>query len=306
MMNKCLHSLSLLLFFIAVVVVFGLGNHVAHATNPESTNFTLTNDQIIPGLSEGQSSSFTVIGQNSPIIGYSESDSFSNVSVIMGELAPPITDRTCNESCATDSNCTGDLVCYGGRCRSSENVSDTSCPVTSTATASPTPTASPRSRAFFPRMREFLEGLLPSQLFDIAFEIDNSTIEEIRELVAIVIFDSFGTETTPVNMTFVIENEEGEEVYRALADIVVETEAVHRQTFEDVEIDFPGGKYTLVLTTLYGENVEDEFRVDFWISVKPPIWQSAWYWVGVGGILLITTVVIVVIEKRKKRKVEFI
>ncbi len=293
------------LITIAVFVVFGLGNHIAHAANAESTNFTLTNDQIIPSLSEGQSSNFTVIGQNSPMVGYSESDSLTNLPVIMDELAPPITDRECNESCATDSNCTGDLVCYGGRCKSSEDVADRNCPGTSsgshTSTASPRPT--PRA---FSRIRELFEELPPGQLFDIALEIDDTTIDDIKELVARVIFESFGTEPTPVDMTFVVENEKGTEIYRVLGNIVVETEAVFTQTFENVEINLSDGKYTLVLTTLYSEYVEDEFRTDFWIGIKPPIWQSAWYWVGVGGILLITTVVIVVIEKRKKRKVDYI
>ena len=295
MINKYLRRLLPLLFFIAAVA---LAAPTVLAQQLESDNFIISNDELMVGSLEGESTSFTVIGENSPLVGSSESDSFSQEGVILGESIPTPTpfSRSCNEPCSSDSWCSGDLVCYGGRCRSTENLDDTSCPSPPTATATPTPTPGLITR-FFQRL---LEGELPSQLFDIALEIDDTTIDDIKELVARVIFESFGTEATPVDMTFVVVNEEGEEKYQVLADIIVETEAVFTQTFESVEIDFPDGKYTLVLTTLYSEFVEDEFRADFWIGIKPPFWQSIWFWVGIGGLLLIITILI--IKKRRKKK----
>lgn len=303
MIGSLFRRLLTLIFFGAVVT---LASSTALA-QLESDNFTLTNDQIIPGRLGGDSTSFTVIGQNAPLVGFPESDSFSYVPIFFGDSTPsptptPTTDRACNESCATDSNCTGDLVCYGGRCRSTEDLTSTSCPVTSTATASPIPTAIPTSRISLAGIGEFVRELLPSQLFDIRLEIDDAIIDDIEKLVARVIFESFGTEPTPVDLTFVIEDEEGEEVYRVVGDIVVETEATFAQTFENVEQDFPAGKYTLVLTTLYNMAVEDEFRADFQIG-KPLIWQSIWFWVGVGSFLALVVVGIVVKRRREKMRI---
>ncbi len=301
MINKYLRRLLPLLFFIAAVA---LAAPTVLAQQLESDNFIISNDELMVGSLEGESTSFTVIGENSPLVGSSESDSFSQEGVILGENIPsptPFTTYSCNEPCATDSSCSGDLVCYGGRCRSTENLDDTSCPSPpSTATPTPTPTPGPFRRFF----RELFEEL-PGQLFDISLELDDTTIDNIKELVARVIFESFGTEATPVDMTFVIVDEGGQEMYQVLGDIVVETEAVFTQAFENVEIDFPDGKYTLILTTLYSEYVEDEFRVDFWIGIKPPITQSVWFWIGIGGgLLLITTAIIIVIKRRKKKKAD--
>ena len=294
-MNRYLRCLLPLLFFVAAVV---LGAPTALAQQLESDNFTISNDELMVGSLDGESSSFSLIGENSPLVGSSESDSFSQEGVILGESIPTPTpfSRSCNEPCSSDSWCSGDLVCYGGRCRSSEDLDNTNCPVTSTATPTPTPTP----RAFFPRIREFIEELLPSQLFDISLEIDDSTISDITELVARVIFTSFGTESTPVEMTFTIVNDVGGEVYQSHDSTVVQTELVFPKYFRDVDTPFEDGKYTLVLTTLYNVDVEDEFKADFWIGIKPPIWRSIWFWVGIGG-LLTTIIVIVVIKKRRKK-----
>ncbi len=293
MMNRYLRCLLPLLFFVAAVA---LGAPTALAQQLESDNFIISNDELMVGSLDGESSSFSLIGKNSPLVGSLESDNFSQEGVLLGENVPTPTStsistpsRSCNEPCSNDGWCSGDLVCYGNRCRSSLDLDDTSCPSPPTATPTPTPGLITR---FFQRL---------SQLFDISLELDDNTIDDIKELVARVIFESFGTEPTPVDMTFVVVSEEDGEMYRVLADTVVETEAVYTQTFENVEIDFSDGKYTLVLTTLYNVDVEDEFKADFWIGIKPPIWRSIWFWVGIGG-LLTTIIVIVVIKKRKKKE----
>lgn len=107
--------------------------------------------------------------------------------------------------------------------------------------------------------------VVPDQLFDINLELENATISDISELVARVIFVSFGAVPTPVDLTFVIEDEDRNEVYRSTGKITVETEALFTQTFEELEL--LDGTYTVVLQTLYNTDVFDEFRQDF--KIKP-------------------------------------
>ncbi len=179
----------------------------------------------------------------------------------------------------------------------SHNDDDTFAVVTITETKS---TIFDFFRSFFGVGAEEDEEGLPKQLFDINLEIDDSIISSIRELVARVIFTSFGTEPTPVDLTFSILNETGEEVYRDeghSVDVVVETETVFNKTFRDAS-DLPFGKYTLVLMTLYNVDVKDEFRAEF--EIKPEskfmnILKSWWFWV-----IVIATALSLFLWLRKK------
>ncbi len=138
---------------------------------------------------------------------------------------------------------------------------------------------------------------IPEQLFDISFEVDNTVARDIKELVSRVIFISFGKVPTPVNLTFVIEDEAGKEVYIEKDYIVVETEAVLTKKFESFEL--ASGKYTLSLTTLYNVDVRDEFSQDFEIIEKEKvfnIFKSVWFWA------LVLIVLVIIITRRKLEK----
>jgi hypothetical protein len=110
------------------------------------------------------------------------------------------------------------------------------------------------------------EACIPMQLFDIKLELEDSSIKSLSELVAIVTFESFGTEPTPVNLSFTIFEENNIEVYTEKEDVTVETERVLRNEFKD--FDLPTGKYTLILTTLYDVDVIDEFSQEFEIMAE--------------------------------------
>ena len=99
------------------------------------------------------------------------------------------------------------------------------------------------------------------QLFDIKFELDRRTIEKAEDLTARVMFESFGSEPTTVNMLFTFLDSNGEEVYSEKNNAIVETEKILTKKFSYLNLD--KGDYTLVLTTLYNVNVEDEFREKF-------------------------------------------
>lgn len=106
----------------------------------------------------------------------------------------------------------------------------------------------------------------PKQLFDINFEIQDSLILNISDLTTMVTFENFGTETTMVEMTFVMQDEGKNQVYLEKHSIDVETVSLFIKKFEDIDLDF--GKYTLFLRTLYNEDVEDIFVKEFEIRSK--------------------------------------
>ncbi len=111
---------------------------------------------------------------------------------------------------------------------------------------------------------------IQSQLIDITFALDDLIIQSSDELVAIVTFESFGTESTPVNLTFIILDESGNEVYRVDNNITVTTEEVMRWNYETLG-ELPEGKYIAVLHTLYNIDVFDEFTQEFEIGKRKGI-----------------------------------
>src|SRR3989339_473964 len=112
----------------------------------------------------------------------------------------------------------------------------------------------------------------PNQLFDIIFEIDDSLILNINELVTRVTFESFGTEPTPVNLTYIIVDEMGKTLHVEKDYITVETEKVFTKKFEGLDLDY--GKYAIYLKTLYNVDVEDDFVKRFEIRSKISLVQG--------------------------------
>lgn len=146
--------------------------------------------------------------------------------------------------------------------------------------------------------------VIPEQLFDINLEIDDATISDIKELSARVVFVSFGKVPTPVDLTFIIEDEFGNSVYideGEEVDIVVETEAVKHKKFEGIEL--PPGKYTLILRTLYNVSVFDEFRQSFEITEeeKIPFWKS-WLFLLIIALVIIIIVYAIYAKNREKEE----
>lgn len=110
------------------------------------------------------------------------------------------------------------------------------------------------------------QGKSVKQLFDISFELDSSIVLDIKDLVARVTFESFGTEPTEVGLTFIILDEIGSQVYSEKDSLVVETEKIFTKEFENLDLEI--GKYTIILNTLYNEDVEDGFWKEFEIRSR--------------------------------------
>lgn len=164
-----------------------------------------------------------------------------------------------------------------------------------------TVTPSPRGESIVPTPSgtEVIVGegdILPAQLFDINLEIESTKIADAKDLIARLLFTSFGRVPTPVDITFAIVNKEGETVYSKKDTITVQTQAVLTERFSDIDVLIPSGQYTLLVTTLYNTNVRDEFRQDFEVTgevIVVPFWKSLWFWV-VGGLLLIFMFIIAI------------
>lgn len=140
-------------------------------------------------------------------------------------------------------------------------------------------------------------GKSPGQLFDIKLELEDSLIKNTENLVARVIFESFGTEPTPVDMEFIFLDESGEEVYSERAYTIVETEKVLTKEFEGSR--FEEGEYTFVLKTLYNVDVEDEFRRKF--EVKEVVKYRLGLWIS--GIINVLLIGFIFLMLRKQEKV---
>ena len=139
----------------------------------------------------------------------------------------------------------------------------------------------------------------PEQLFDINFELDEAVVNNLSDLVARVIFFSFCSVPTPVDLVFTIFNEEGRVVQTDTDVITVETEQIFSKKFFDVPGLSPG-KYTLRLHTLYNIDVGDDFEVSFVVEPEGMRFKKAFWSIG---ILTVTLVLIwswwISVQKRK-------
>ena len=107
---------------------------------------------------------------------------------------------------------------------------------------------------------------IPEKLFDIKLELDSAVVEKPDKINARVSLDNFGRVPTLVDLTYVIIDSSGTEVYSEKGSVTVETEQLLTKAFESSALE--AGKYTLVLKTVYNTNVTDEFRQAFEVKEK--------------------------------------
>lgn len=135
---------------------------------------------------------------------------------------------------------------------------------------------------------------IPKKLFDISFSLDDNFLTNSSKLTAVVSFESFGSEPTPVNLIFTVRDETGHEIYRTYENITVQTEEIVRKTFD--KLNLTEGKYTIFLHTIYSDNVFDEFKQDFEIKYQIYGFDRLIHWIeGVGKFYLIGFFVIMVL-----------
>lgn len=145
-------------------------------------------------------------------------------------------------------------------------------------------------------MLEEIPGWLYSlkQLFDIKMEIDQTILDSPEELEARIIFESFGSEPTPVDLTFFIYDMNDKEIFKKSREMVIETENVMFESFD--EFDASPGEYMVVLRTLYNVDIEDYFEQKIVVNDKLDLIPFF-----VGGVIFLGGLVLVVYLSRKKR-----
>ncbi len=116
---------------------------------------------------------------------------------------------------------------------------------------------------------------LGTKLFDIIFTLQNALLNKSSSLVAMTQFTSFGTVPTSVLMKYQIVDSKNVPVYSSKESVTVETERLVTKKFENLNL--PNGKYTLVLSTSYGNNVNDEFKQVFEVKGASTSWSV---WIG--------------------------
>lgn len=145
---------------------------------------------------------------------------------------------------------------------------------------------------------------IPEHLFDIKLGLQRDVINNVYELSAWVTFESFGSEPTPINLTYIILDEFGNEVYTKEDHVVVETEKFVTEWFAGLDLDY--GKYTLVLKTLYNVDVGDEFTQEF--TIEREGWllslSSTSVMIGALAIIIIFIIGTVIYKDRKSKEVD--
>lgn len=166
---------------------------------------------------------------------------------------------------------------------------------TSTSTPSPASTSTPAPTAT-------TTPISPEQLFDITVTLDDSVLEESSDLTVRTRFESFGTVPTWVDLTFIVLDESGQEVYRTQDGITVETEFNYWKEFSGLKL--VPGYYVMVVNTLYNDNVSDEFRQDFSVQAKGSAFP--WYYVVaalevIGAAALVFFIIFIMMRRRNRR-----
>jgi hypothetical protein len=138
----------------------------------------------------------------------------------------------------------------------------------------------------------------PEQLFDIILSVSNALLNKSSDLVARTQFTSFGTVPTLVNLVYRIEDASGKEIYKESGEVIVETEQLVTKEFKNLDIG--SGKYTLVLSTTYGDNIQDEFRQAFGVKGKAELSFNQSYLLFFLFLALIILIIFIIFIFRSK------
>lgn len=144
---------------------------------------------------------------------------------------------------------------------------------------------------------------IPKQLFDIKLELNENYISSSQDLKSWVRFESFGTEPTPVNLTYTILDNQGTEIYRESESLIVYTEEFVIKSFSNLDLDY--GKYDLYLKIDYS-NVTEDFKQDF--EVKEETMVSKYGELSFVSIILLLAIFLILRrairnKKRNERKI---
>jgi len=124
---------------------------------------------------------------------------------------------------------------------------------------------------------------VPKELLDMNFELEEAIIYDSEDLIALIKFENFGTESTAVNLTYIILNDKKIHVHEESAELIVYTEKSIIKRFDNLDLDY--GKYNFILQVNYA-NVTETFEQDFEINeIKQADWPDFPITVGLPKVL---------------------
>lgn len=212
-----------------------------------------------------------------------------------------------NEECKVDVN--NDLVVWTRHFTKFATFSTTAI-----STSTPTSTSIPTSTTPGTNPVATLAPVIPDathtttitppevKLFDIVLTLESALLNKSSDLVARTQFTSFGTVPTLVNMVYRIENASSQEVFTDKSEVTVETEQLVTKDFKNLNIS--DGKYTLFLTTTYGDSVTDEFKQAFEVKGASSIKEKSalMVWITCISAIIILLVIYLIIKRRRGEK----
>jgi len=141
-------------------------------------------------------------------------------------------------------------------------------------------------------------------LIDIRFSLEEILMQNSGEISADIIFENFGNISIPVNLTWIILDSFGNEIYTERENIDVETEMTLEKYFENLAL--PEGRYTFILQTLHSGDIHDEFKQDFEIRKESELLsylKNIWIWYSIGFIFLALLIwIVILLTKLRERK----
>ena len=108
---------------------------------------------------------------------------------------------------------------------------------------------------------------IPDYLFDISFELYKTKVGDIEQLRGHGTFENFGKETSQLDYTIILYNDKMDNIISIDRTVTVQTQEFLSFEFDEFdELKLKPGKYTVVLSTIYDEDIKDIFVQDFYIA----------------------------------------
>ena len=104
---------------------------------------------------------------------------------------------------------------------------------------------------------------IPEELFDITFDLEESSLSKSDELIVWITLQNFGKRYVPARLIYVVTDIEGNEIYKEFEEIRVYSDESIIKRFEGLVLE--KGVYTLSMKVEYASIVEefsDEFSVE--------------------------------------------
>jgi len=155
----------------------------------------------------------------------------------------------------------------------------------------------------------------PEKVFDIDVTLEDITITQGSDPVAIITFRDMGTESVFLNFIYTIVDEFERVMFRDEEVVSAETENVMRKTFKNLGL--PSGLYALKIEAQYNSEVvvraKEKFEVEVIVEIveEKNILMNIWLWIGlsisltfINIILLIVLIILLLRRYYTKKKVK--